>query len=63
MMEELEQGHFSSRLAMKRKDEIGILTQAMDRFTDKLQKVVVGTINKISGGDVATRYCSYGQCQ
>ncbi len=53
MMEELEQGHVSSRLGMKRKDEIGILTQAMDRFTDKLQKVVVGTLIKISAGDVA----------
>ena len=37
---------------MKRKDEIGILAQAMDRFTDKLQKVVVGTLIKISAGDV-----------
>ncbi|HUN54999.1 MAG TPA: methyl-accepting chemotaxis protein [Smithella sp.] len=53
MMEELEQGHVSSRLGMKRKDEIGILSQAMDRFTDKLQKVVVGTLIKISAGDVA----------
>ena len=52
-MEELEQGHVSSRLGMKRKDEIGILAQAMDRFTDKLQKVVVGTLIKISAGDVA----------
>jgi methyl-accepting chemotaxis protein len=53
MMEELEQGHVSSRLGMKRKDEIGILAQAMDRFTDKLQNVVVGTLIKISAGDVA----------
>jgi methyl-accepting chemotaxis protein len=53
MMEELEQGHVSSRLEMKRKDEIGILAQAMDRFTEKLQKVVVGTLIKISKGDVS----------
>jgi methyl-accepting chemotaxis protein len=53
MMEELEQGHISSRLGMKRKDEIGILAQAMDRFTDKLQNVVVGTLIKISAGDVS----------
>ena len=52
MMEELEQGHVSSRLEMKRKDEIGILTQAMDRFTEKLQNVIVGTLIKISAGDV-----------
>ncbi|MGD0278736.1 MAG: MCP four helix bundle domain-containing protein, partial [Smithella sp.] len=53
MMEELEQGHVSSRLEMKRKDEIGILAKAMDSFADKLQKVVVGTLIKISAGDVA----------
>jgi methyl-accepting chemotaxis protein len=52
MMEELENGHISSRLEMKRKDEIGILAQSMDRFTDKLQKVVVGTLIQISAGDV-----------
>ena len=52
MMEELEQGHVSSRLGMKRKDEIGILAQAMDRFTEKLQNVIVGTLIKISAGDV-----------
>src|SRR5208283_2907276 len=53
MMEELEQGHLTERLNIKRKDEIGILAQAMDRFTDKLQNVVVGTLIKISAGDVA----------
>ncbi|HUN54223.1 MAG TPA: MCP four helix bundle domain-containing protein, partial [Smithella sp.] len=53
MMEELEKGHVSGRLGMKRRDEIGILAQAMDRFTEKLQKVVVGTLIKISAGDVA----------
>jgi methyl-accepting chemotaxis protein len=53
MMGELEQGHLTERLNMKRKDEIGILAQAMDRFTEKLQNVVVGTLIKISAGDIS----------
>jgi methyl-accepting chemotaxis protein len=53
MMEELEKGHLSDRLNLDRKDEIGILAQSMDRFTDKLQSVVVGTLIKISAGDVS----------
>jgi len=34
MMEELKRGHLSNRLNMKRKDEIGELTHAMDEFAD-----------------------------
>ena len=43
---------FPNGWELKRKDEIGILAQAMDRFADNLQKVVVGTLIKISAGDV-----------
>jgi methyl-accepting chemotaxis protein len=52
MMEELEMGHVSSRVKMTRKDELGVLAQTMDKFAEKLQMAVVGTMIKVSAGDV-----------
>jgi len=52
MMRELEHGHLSKRLMMNRKDEIGDLAQAMDKFADHLQKNVVFNIQQISEGNV-----------
>ena len=52
MMQELEKGHLSQRLHMKRKDEIGDLTHAMDAFADNLQNNVVFCMQQISEGNV-----------
>ena len=52
MMRELEKGHLSKRLQMKRKDEIGDLTHAMDQFADNLQKNVVFNMQQISEGNI-----------
>lgn len=53
MMQEMAQGHLSMRLKMGRRDEIGILADAMDRFSDDLQNVVVGAMKKIGDGDLS----------
>jgi len=53
MMKELEKGHLSNRLNMKnRKDEIGDLAQAMDKFADHLQQNVVFNMQQISEGNI-----------
>jgi methyl-accepting chemotaxis protein len=52
MMVELGKGHLSRRLNLKTKDEIGILAQTMDNFADDLQMNVIGTMQKISEGDL-----------
>ena len=52
MMEELKRGHLSNRLSMKRKDEIGLLANAMDEFADNLQEQVVFNMQQISEGNI-----------
>ena len=53
MIREMSQGHFSERLHIKRKDEIGQMAQSMDFFADDLQTNVIGVMNRISDGDVS----------
>jgi methyl-accepting chemotaxis protein len=53
MMQELAKGHLGLRLKMNRKDEIGVLAQTMDVFAEDLQTNVVGTMQKISAGDLS----------
>ena len=53
MMQEMAQGHLGMRLKMGRRDEIGILADAMDQFSDDLQNVVVGAMKKIGDGDLS----------
>lgn len=53
MIREMSQGHFSERLHIKRKDEIGQMAQSMDFFADELQNKVIGVMNRISDGDVS----------
>jgi methyl-accepting chemotaxis protein len=53
MMRELGQGHLSGRLRMRRRDEIGLLAESMDRFADDLQGQVVGTMQRIAAGDLS----------
>ncbi|MEA4806938.1 methyl-accepting chemotaxis protein [Acetobacterium wieringae] len=54
MIKEMSLGHFTMRLNMKRKDEIGEMAESMDTFSDDIQTVVIGTMNQISNGDVST---------
>ncbi|AFA48339.1 methyl-accepting chemotaxis protein [Acetobacterium woodii] len=53
MIKEMGRGHFSMRLAMKRKDEIGEMATLMDTFSDELQNIVIGTMNQMSNGDMS----------
>jgi methyl-accepting chemotaxis protein len=52
MMEELKRGHLSKRLHIKRKDEIGLLADAMNEFADNLQQNVVFNMQQISEGNI-----------
>ncbi len=52
MMQEMRKGHLSNRLGIKRKDEIGVLANAMDQFADHLQKNVVFNMQQISDGNI-----------
>jgi methyl-accepting chemotaxis protein len=53
MIKELAQGHLGMRLKLNSRDELGIMAQTMDKFADDLQTIVVGTMQKISVGDVS----------
>ncbi|WP_084504888.1 methyl-accepting chemotaxis protein [Acetobacterium malicum] len=53
MSKEMNMGHFTMRLNMKRKDEIGEMAVAMDSFSDAIQNVVIGTMNQLASGDVS----------
>jgi len=52
MMQELEKGHLSNRLHLNRRDEIGKLTDAMDKFAENLQQNVIFSMRQISEGNV-----------
>jgi methyl-accepting chemotaxis protein len=58
MMQEFAKGHLGLRLKMDRKDEIGILARTMDQFAEDLQNSVIGTMKKMSGGDLSTNVAS-----
>ncbi len=53
MMNSLCAGHLQRRLRLTRGDEIGQLANAMDRFADDLAANVVGSMKKLSAGDLA----------
>jgi len=52
MMAELENGRLGQRLRLARKDEIGRMADAMDRFADSLDQEVVGSLQKLAAGDL-----------
>jgi len=52
MINEMSKGHLDTRLRLDRNDEIGIMAKTMDNFADDLQNDVVGTMKKISEGDL-----------
>ncbi|MDP3563226.1 MAG: HAMP domain-containing protein, partial [Methanoregula sp.] len=50
---EIHKGHLSERIHLNRKDEIGALADEMDKFSEDLQKYVVGTMKMIAEGDLS----------
>jgi len=52
MIDEMEQGHLSSRLNMDRGDEIGRMAKTMDRFADSLQHEIVDSVQKLAAGNL-----------
>ncbi len=50
MIENMNIGRLGMRLKMSRKDEVGVMAQAMDNFADSLQGVVIGKMNDIADG-------------
>ncbi len=54
MMQEMGKGHLGTRLRLRRRDEIGVLGDAMDQFAEDLQSIVVGTMRKVAAGDLTT---------
>jgi methyl-accepting chemotaxis protein len=55
MINEMSKGHLDMRLRLDRTDEIGMMARTMDMFADDLQNVVVGTMKKISDGDLEVK--------
>ncbi|MDD3168898.1 MAG: HAMP domain-containing protein, partial [Eubacteriales bacterium] len=53
MLQDMVKGRLSRRLNLKQRDEIGVLGENLDQFADNLQKYVIGTMNKISEGDLS----------
>jgi len=51
MLEDLEHGNLEARLQITRKDEIGQMASALDRFADNLKDEVLHAFNCLSAGD------------
>jgi methyl-accepting chemotaxis protein len=47
----IHMGHLGERLNLNRKDEIGQMAEEMDKFSNDLQKYVIGTVKMIAEGD------------
>ncbi|WP_160685016.1 methyl-accepting chemotaxis protein [Clostridium sp. C2-6-12] len=52
VIQEMERGHLSERVALNTNDELGQMSKAIDSFADNLQNNVVVVMNKIAAGDV-----------
>ena len=53
IMRELSLGHFGNRLKLNRKDEIGEMAVAMDKFADDLQFDIISGMKQIAEGDIS----------
>ena len=53
IIEEMSKGHLGERADIKTKDEVGQMSKVMDSFSEALQNVVIGTMNKIANGDMS----------
>ena len=52
MIKEMSKGHLTKRLKLDRGDEIGQMADAMDNFSDDLEKETVGALVKLANGDL-----------
>jgi methyl-accepting chemotaxis protein len=52
-LKEMGKGHFGNRLKLSRKDELGEMAETMDKFSEELQKYIVGTLRMIAEGDLS----------
>jgi len=52
MAVELENGRLGQRLHLGRRDEIGQMADAMDRFADSLEQEVVSSLQRLAAGDL-----------
>lgn len=52
MIQELSKGHLGTRLHLKRGDEVGRMSEAMDHLADTLQHDVLGTLQQIAKGNM-----------
>ncbi len=50
---EIHMGHLGERINLNRKDEIGQVADEMDKFSNDLQKYVIGTMKMIAEGDLS----------
>ena len=55
MINEMSHGHLNNRLRLDRHDEIGVMAKTMDSFADDMQNIIIGTMKKISIGDLSTK--------
>jgi len=50
---EIHSGHLGERINLDRTDEIGQIADEMDKFSNDLQKYVIGTMKMIADGDLS----------
>lgn len=55
MIKEMRMGHFTYRLNMTQKDEIGEIADALDCFSNDLQMIVIETMDQISKGNFSAQ--------
>jgi len=55
MINEMSRGRLNTRLRIDRKDEIGAMARTMDAFAEDLENIVIGTMKKISEGDLSMK--------
>lgn len=53
MITELGKGHLKERLSIKTKDDLGTMADTLNGFADYLQMDVIGTMSRISEGDLS----------
>jgi len=61
MLEEMQKGRIDKQLNLDRKDEIGQMARAMDKFKENLQNMVVLALEKLAAGDLTTKVTAFDQ--
>ncbi|WKY48234.1 methyl-accepting chemotaxis protein [Eubacteriaceae bacterium ES3] len=56
MLHDMVKGKLSGRLNLDQRDEVGVLAENLDLFADNLQQNVLGTMKKISVGDLSQSF-------